>query len=164
MVVIVITGVPGSGKTTLAKELSKRLKARVINILDFAKSQNLHLEYDEAYQTFVVDENVLIRKLSEHIKNSEDNVIVEGTFAHLLPKELVDLFILLKADPNDLYKRLSQRKYPYHKIFENIWAQNLEVIESELEEESKPYITFDTSKETPEEIANKIIRYINNKK
>ena len=163
MVVISISGVPGAGKTTLANKLAKVLNAQVINILDFTKSQKIPMEYDEAFQTYLIDEKIFIEKITEYIKNSNKNIIIEGVFAHILPKNIVDLFVLVEADPNDLYKRLLQRNYPYHKIFENIWAQNMRIIEDELLEEGKKYLIVNTSKESLDEIINKISRCINNK-
>lgn len=160
MVVIVITGVPGTGKSTLAKELSKYINAKVINIGEYAKKKGYVLEYDEAFQTYIVDEEKTIKDLVKYIKENPGNYIIEGTFSHLLPKEIVDLYIVLKADPNLLYKRLSQRKYPYHKIFENIWAQNLEIIEDELESENKKYIVIDTTNRSLKEIVEEIMKIL----
>lgn len=160
MVVIVITGVPGTGKSTLAKELSKYINAKVINIGEYAKKKGYVLEYDEAFQTYIVDEEKTIKDLVRYIKENPGNYIIEGTFSHLLPKEIVDLYIVLKADPNLLYKRLSQRKYPYHKIFENIWAQNLEIIEDELESENKKYIVIDTTNRSLKEIVEEIMKIL----
>jgi len=160
MVVIVITGVPGTGKSTLAKELSKYINAKVINIGEYAKKKRYVLEYDEAFQTYIVDEEKTIKDLVRYIKENPGNYIIEGTFSHLLPKEIVDLYIVLKADPNLLYKRLSQRKYPYHKIFENIWAQNLEIIEDELESENKKYIVIDTTNRSLKEIVEEIMKIL----
>ena len=160
MVVIVITGVPGTGKSTLAKELSKYINAKVINIGEYAKKKRYVLEYDEAFQTYIVDEEKTIKDLVKYIKENPGNYIIEGTFSHLLPKEIVDLYIVLKADPNLLYKRLSQRKYPYHKIFENIWAQNLEIIEDELESENKKYIVIDTTNRSLKEIVEEIMKIL----
>jgi len=142
MVVIAITGVAGVGKTTLAKKLAEITRFKYINILEFAKEKDLIIEYDEAYKTYIVDEDKLIELLSNLIKKDKGDYIIDGNFSHLLPKDLVDLYIVVRTDPNILYKRLKEREYPDYKIFENIWAMNLEIIEDELESEKKDYIVI----------------------
>jgi broad-specificity NMP kinase len=41
---ILITGVPGTGKSEISKELAKKLKLKVINDKEFAKKNNLGKE------------------------------------------------------------------------------------------------------------------------
>jgi len=161
MAVIVITGVPGTGKTTIAKILSKKIGAIYINLTGYAMKKRYVLYYDNALQTYIVDEDEVIKDITEYIKKNPGNYIIESTFAHLLPKDVVDIYVVLKTDPNELYKRLKERDYPYHKIFENIWAMNLEVIEDELEYEKKQYYIFDTTSKDPNEVVESIIDIIN---
>jgi len=136
--IICITGVAGVGKTTIAKKLAEKLNAIYINILDFAKEKGLIEYYDEANQTYIIDENKLVNEVLKEI-NDNNIYVIDGNFSHLIP---ADLYIVIKTDPNILYNRLLERGYPYHKIFENIWSMNLEVIEDELESLNKKYYVF----------------------
>jgi len=136
--IICITGVAGVGKTTIAKKLAEKLNAVYINILDFAKERSLVEYYDEANQTYIIDEDKLINEIIKEIDNSKIYVI-DGNFSHLIP---ADIYIVIRTDSNILYDRLLKRNYPYHKIFENIWAMNLEVIEDELESLNRKYYVF----------------------
>jgi len=161
--IICITGVPGVGKSTIAKKLAEQINAVLIDIYDFAIKNNLYEEYDEAEQTYIVDENKLFQEIDNYIKNLNNNIIIEGNFAHLYDKG--DLYIVIKTDPNILYERLSkERNYSYNKIFTNIWAMNLEVIEDELEEMKKEYYVFYNNKESDiNNIIMEIRRLIENK-
>lgn len=155
---ICISGVAGVGKTTIAKRLAEKINAEYINLLDFAKEKNLIDSYDEVFQTYIIDEEKLIREIINYFKEEKDYVI-DGNFSHLIP---ADLYVVIKTDPNILYSRLLQRGYPYNKIFENIWAMNLEVIEEELENMGKEYhVFFNNTEEDIEKIINSIIEIIN---
>jgi len=156
--IICITGVAGVGKTTIAKKLAERLNAIYINILDFAKERNLIESYDEANQTYIVDEDKLIDEILKTTTDSSKIYIIDGNFSHLIP---ADLYIVIRTDPNILYKRLLERNYPYHKIFENIWAMNLEVIEEELESMNRRYYVFyNNYEEDIEKIVENILNII----
>jgi len=162
--IICITGVPGVGKSNVAKKLAEQINAILIDIYDFAIKNNLYEEYDEAEQTYMVDENKLFQEIDNYIRNLNNKyIIIEGNFAHLYDKG--DLYIVIKTDPNILYERLSkERDYSYNKIFTNIWAMNLEVIEDELEEMKKEYYVFYNNKESDiNNIITEIRRLIENK-
>jgi len=46
----VVTGTPGTGKTTLGSELANRSNLTFLNVGDIAKEEELYDGYDEAYQ------------------------------------------------------------------------------------------------------------------
>jgi len=156
--IICITGVAGVGKTTIAKKLAEKLNAIYINILDFAKEKGLIEYYDEVNQTYIIDENKLIVEILKTIIDSNKIYIIDGNFSHLIP---ADLYVVIRTDPNILYKRLLERNYPYHKIFENIWAMNLEVIEDELDSMNRRYYVFyNNYEEDIEKIVENILNII----
>ena len=54
---ILITGTPGTGKTVLGTELSKRTGINYINIGDFAKENNFYEGWDDERQCHVLGED-----------------------------------------------------------------------------------------------------------
>ncbi len=63
------------------------------------------------------------------------NGFVEGHIAHLLP---CDRIVILRCRPDELKKRLAQRKYPEKKIRENAEAEALDVCLIETVETFEP--------------------------
>ncbi len=57
--VILITGTPGTGKSTHAQLLAQLspVPLRHINVGDLVKEKDLHEGYDEEWQSYVVDED-----------------------------------------------------------------------------------------------------------
>lgn len=57
--VIVITGTPGTGKSTTAQLLAEEspVSLRHINISDWVKEKSLHEGYDQEWQSYTVDED-----------------------------------------------------------------------------------------------------------
>jgi adenylate kinase len=57
--VIVITGTPGTGKTTLSQRIVQESPVALehINVGDWIKEKNLHEGFDSEWQSYIVDED-----------------------------------------------------------------------------------------------------------
>ncbi len=54
---ILITGTPGTGKTTAAEQVASRCQLRHINVGDWVKEHQLHTGWDDEYQCYILDED-----------------------------------------------------------------------------------------------------------
>ncbi len=124
MGVILITGVPGSGKTTISKELSKKLNYEYVNVNDLVDecSAILEVEKDSCGNPIkVVDLDKLERCFKE--KFQDKNVILEGVVVDFVPPEYVEKVIILRANPLLILERLLKRGYCLRKACENAEAE-----------------------------------------
>ena len=66
--VIVITGTPGTGKTTHAQLLVQQSPVQLqhINVSELVKEKMLHDGFDEEWQTYLVDEDKVCALVSFH--------------------------------------------------------------------------------------------------
>ena len=109
-----ITGTPGTGKSFIGDELARR-GHKVVHLTD-----TIHPYItgdDEQRDTQIFDDE---RWAAEFVPVDG---FVEGHFAHLLP---CDRIVVLRCRPDELKKRLEQRKYPASKIMENADAEALD--------------------------------------
>lgn len=143
---IIITGTPGTGKTTLSKELSLLLKNKVINTSDFAKKKDLlekNCKKDDIYE---VDIKKLTLFLKEEIKKSKKPLIIEGHMSHFLPKKYVKFCFICKTGLKTLKKRLTSRKYNKDKIKENLECEIFDICLMEAKEKNYNIEIIDTNK------------------
>ena len=105
---IAISGTPGSGKTTIAKELSKRLGYKYYSIGEIRRKiarltgltiEELNQRDKEGISHRIVDK--FIERLS-----SRDEIIVDGRMAPVLLKKSIKIF--LYADPEESKKRIAK--------------------------------------------------------
>lgn len=129
MKIIIISGTPGCGKTSVSKKISEKIKAKIISLNELTVSENLTLTYDKKRETHVVDFNKLIPHVENLIelykKEDIDFLLIEGHFSDAIPEKYIDYAIILRCNPDELYKRLEKRGYKIEKIRENIQAEIL---------------------------------------
>ncbi|MBI2111961.1 AAA family ATPase [Candidatus Woesearchaeota archaeon] len=146
---IVITGTPGVGKSTLAKKLARRLKLKRIDLHNYYSE--ISLGYDRKNKCHDIDFKKFIalmtRLKEEHgfKKKGEVGIILDSHIAHLLPKRLIDFCIILTcSDLKVLERRLKKRKYSLQKIRDNLEAEIMQVCLLEAKEKGYKVIVIDS--------------------
>jgi len=163
MKIIAVSGVPGTGKTTLSKRLAKKLNFSYLDVNKTIKKYNLSEGYDKKRRTKIVDVkklNIALLKEIPIIKNSlnktpinkklpkksKKGIIIDSHISHYLPKKYVDLCIVTKCDLIVLEKRLKEKKYDKNKVRENLDAEIFDICLNEAKESRHKVIVIDTTK------------------
>ena len=126
--VILLTGVPGVGKTTIAALLSERLKGVHVNLSELALAEGLVTGYDSIRETSIVDLERTTTRLMEIIQEGRDTLVIEGHFSQdvVSPERVSNVFVLRRA-PWRLKDELESRGYNPEKVKENVEAELLDV-------------------------------------
>ncbi|MFQ5814929.1 MAG: adenylate kinase family protein [Candidatus Hydrothermarchaeaceae archaeon] len=152
--IVLLTGTPGTGKSTVARILSKKLGYNLISLNDwiFKEAGEAVVDYDDFRSTNVVDVDILEGRL----RNINDDVIIEGHLSHFL--SIGDIVVVLRAHPRVLNERLTG--FSDSKRGENMEAEALDVclIESLERHDSSKVFEVDTTEKQPEEVAEAIQR------
>ena len=122
MTTIIVSGIPGTGKTTVAKKIANEKDYIYVDVKEVIKKHNLSEGYDKARDTEIIDIDRLNKALIEIIE-TERNVVIDSHLSHYLPKKYVDKCIITKCDLKELKKRLAKRGYSKEKIRENLDAE-----------------------------------------
>jgi len=170
MKVIIITGIPGTGKTKLSVELAKKLNFKYIDVNKIIKRYNLARSYDKKRKTKIVDikklNKALIKEINNYkqsfknkidIKKIKNGIIIDSHLSHYLPKKYVDLCIVTKCTLKELQRRLKKRKYSKEKIRENLDSEIFDICLNEAKENKHKILIIDaTNSININKIANKI--------
>lgn len=152
-VVVALTGVPGSGKTTLADALARR-GIPVVDLNAFARARGLLGKKDAKRDAFEVDLDELAEQLADALSSLDDpSVVVEGHFAHEMD---VDAIVLLRCDPRVLYERLKARGYGEEKVRENVEAEALDVLAAEVLGTELPAVELDVTGSSVDDAARRV--------
>ncbi|MHA1754944.1 MAG: adenylate kinase family protein [Candidatus Odinarchaeia archaeon] len=159
---IVITGTPGTGKTTISKLLSDKLNIPTFNLTELALSNNLILGEDPERDTLIADTNKLSLIITNKIKELKGKAIVEGHYSDITPAILLDCCIVFRTKPDILEMRLKKRNYRKSKILENIQAEILGVCLSDALGKYPHELIFevDTSKDPIKKTLDNVIKII----
>ena len=163
MELITITGSPGTGKSTLAELLEKKLKYKRINLHDYYKQ--ISTGYDRKKQCYGIDlkkfKELVKKKIQELKKEKRNGLIIDSHISHLLPKSLVDLCIVMVcSNLKKLENRLKKRKYSKKKIRENLDAEIFQVCLNEAKEKHNILVVDSGKKINVKELLNKIHKYL----
>ena len=129
MRVIIITGTPGTGKTTISHKISKNTNAEVISLNILALEEDYILGTDSERETSIIKQDKIIdyvlNLIQDRKQKSLNFLIIESHFADIIPTHLIDQAIVLRCDPDELRRRLITRGYKKKKVMENIQSEIL---------------------------------------
>ncbi len=126
--VIVLTGVPGVGKSTVSEMLAERLDGSHIDLSDLAERMGLITGWDEDRGTAIADLEGVRQRLTQIYDASEEPLVVEGHFtADVVPSEMASFIFVLRRAPWVLKEELEARGYGVEKVKENVEAELLDV-------------------------------------
>jgi adenylate kinase len=127
--VILITGTPCVGKTSVAQMLASKLDAFCVNLTELATKENLIQGKDKERNTIIVNEKRMTQRMREIIKQSDQmNIIIDGHYAvSVIPKQLVTYVFVLRRDPVELRKFMENCGFTNRKLWENLASEILDV-------------------------------------
>ncbi len=157
-----VAGTPGTGKTTLASLLSRRLQLPYLNTAALILEKGLWIEYDSEHRSFVIDPQRVARALS-NIARAKPNLVIETTDvvtpweAGLEPL----LVIVLRCKPSLLLQRLMLKGWPRAKILENLEAELIGVVSYQARELYPQRVCeLDTTSVEPRELLGEVLKVI----
>jgi adenylate kinase len=156
--VIVITGTPCVGKTTVARELTTKLGAYYVNLTEFAKQNNLISGEDEERHTSIVDEDKMREKLAESIETTpKTDVIIDGHYApSVTPKDKVTMVFVLRRNPVELREFMVKCGFKDQKLWENMASEILDVclVDALQAQDKQKVCELDISERTVKEVVD----------
>ena len=160
--IILVSGLPGSGKTYFATALSKRLMISHINTDTMRKEMNMRGKYTEEEKVNVYQ--ALLRKV-EGLLNQKKDVIVDATFSKqsnrisfqelALKKHVILKYIEIIASDDCIRERLKTPRMDSEadfEVYEKI-KKNYESLECE-------HLVLRSDELSIEEMINKSIQYL----
>lgn len=125
---IIVTGTPGTGKTTFGKKLAKEIGAEYVALTQFVSERKLYTGFDRERRSRVVNLARVHASMSRLLLQTRRLTIVDTHIPEgIIPKDLVKLVFVLRCHPKILERRLSKKKWKQSKIRENVLAEMLDV-------------------------------------
>jgi adenylate kinase len=126
--VILVTGTPGVGKTSISRSLASKLEAVYISLAELVERERLISGVDKARGTLIADTDKVSKRVQKVIEGSERDVIVDGHYAvDVVPPKGVHLVFVLRRDPIELKSVMESRGFSERKLWENLAAEILDV-------------------------------------
>ncbi|MDO5836693.1 MAG: adenylate kinase family protein [Methanobacterium sp.] len=169
--ILLLTGTPGTGKTTISHILAERLDYNLVDINQLVEENHLYTGLDPEKDYKLVDMESLEEELHKIIEDDESgtspdgksNIIIEGHLSHHFPR--ADLVVVLRTEPDILKGRLQKRGWKDVKIHENLEAEALDICTWEAHQiHSTRVHEIETTSLTPEEAVGIILEVIGGKK
>ena len=146
--IIIVSGCPATGKTTIARKIAKKKNLKYIDVNKLIKENKLYSYYNKKDKSYVIDVKKLNRFLINLIKK-EKNLVLDSHLSHYLPSKYVDECIITKCNLRELKKRLMKRKYSNEKIRNNLDCEIFDICHIEaLENKHKVWVVDTSSKKT----------------
>ena len=164
--VILVTGTPCVGKTTLACQLAKEINAAYVNLTEIAEKEHLTIGKDTARKTKVINETKMRKKLQATITAEDTDVIIDGHYAAAVtPKNLATHVFVLRRNPVELREFMEKRGYNDSKLLENLAAEILDVclIEALNKQGKEKVCELDITGKSVNEVVSEVLAVLDGK-
>ncbi|XP_011621091.1 adenylate kinase isoenzyme 6 homolog [Amborella trichopoda] len=131
---VLVTGTPGTGKTTTCSLLCDATGFRHINVGELVKQKNLHDGWDAEFECHIINEDLVCDELEDMME--EGGNVVDHHGCDFFPERWFDRVVVLQTDNSILYDRLTSRGYMDQKLKNNI---ECEIFQTLLEEAHESY-------------------------
>jgi len=120
----VVTGTPGTGKTTFARMLTRELRGEYLSLGNYVTKHRLFRCIDKKRRTKVVDITRTRDRMQQFTHPNIRPLIVDTHHPEgIVPNKLTEVVFVLRCDPAILIRRLRRKKWSQEKIHENVMAE-----------------------------------------
>ena len=162
--VILLTGTPCVGKSSVAQLLCIKLDAFYLNLTELALRENLVSGKDLERNSIIVDERRMRCKISQIVDECDrEYVVVDGHYAvSVVPKKFVTYVFVLRRDPVELKGFMEKAGFSGRKLWENLASEILDVcLVDALKVHGKARVCeLDVTGKSVEEIVNEILEIL----
>jgi adenylate kinase len=164
---ILITGTPGTGKTTVSRLLATELRACYVNPKNLLRRKSIDYAYDEKRRTRTVSLARLREALYDRASRADHGLVIDSHIAPeigIVPK-LVRA-IVLRCDPVVLQRRLERKRWSKSKISENLQAEILDICLWDAVQNYglEKIVEIDTTEKTPSHVLQLIMKEMHKKR
>ena len=126
--IILVTGTPAVGKTTIASLLASKLDATHIDLTELVKQEKLISGVNEKRETLIADIDQISKRVQRIIGASKRDIIVDGHYAvDVIPANDINLVLVLRRSPDELKKEMEERGFREKKLRENLAVEILDI-------------------------------------
>ena len=160
---ILITGTPGTGKTTIAETLVTQIPdLKHIELSKWAIDHRFAQQYDSDFKCHVLNEDALLDALEPIMEKG--GVIIDFHGAEMFPERWFDLVVVTCTDNEVLYPRLEARGYSGKKLEDNMECEIMRVLLEEARESYQPEIVREMQNDTITQLTanvDSLVEYVN---
>lgn len=126
--VILVTGTPAVGKTTVSRLLASKLDAVHVDLTELAEREKLTSGVDKVRKTLIVDIIGVSERVQETLAGSQRDIVIDGHYAvDVVAAKDVHVVFVLRRDPEELKGLMEDRGFKGRKLRENLSAEILDV-------------------------------------
>ncbi|GAB2269580.1 Adenylate kinase isoenzyme 6 [Dionaea muscipula] len=152
---ILITGTPGTGKTTMSSALAKATQLRHLELGELVKQKDLHDGWDEELECYVINEDLVCDEMEDMMESGGNIVDYHG--CDFFPERWFDRVVVLQTDNSILFDRLSRRGYTGAKLSNNIECEIFQVLVEEAKESYPQDIVVAMRSDSVDDIARNVV-------
>ncbi|XP_047318596.1 adenylate kinase isoenzyme 6 homolog [Impatiens glandulifera] len=151
---ILVTGTPGTGKTTTSSALADATQLRHICIGDLVKEKNLHDGWDDELDCYIINEDLVCDELENMMEVGGNIVDYHG--CDFFPERWFDIVVVLQTENSVLYDRLTKRGYSGSKLSNNLECEIFQVLLEEAKSSYSEDIVKPLNSNTIDEISSNV--------